>query len=105
MPMTPASDPTISPPFWRNRWVQLLAGILCMVAVANFQYAWTLFDLPLQRRHGWSKVEVGDAYAIFFLLSQTWLVPLEAYLADRFGASRLVGWRGLLFALGRVVTP
>src|SRR5262245_38836633 len=103
MPMTPASDPSSSPSFWRNRWVQLLAGILGMVAVANFQYAWTLFDLPLQRRHGWSKVEVGDAYAIFFLLSQTWLVPLEAYLADRFGASRLLVCGGLLVALGWVI--
>ena len=31
-----------------NRWIQLAAGITGMVAVANFQYSWTLFELPLR---------------------------------------------------------
>ena len=33
-----------------NRWVQLAAGITGMVAVANFQYSWTLFVPPLKDR-------------------------------------------------------
>ena len=35
-----------------NRWVILFFSILSMVAVANFQYGWTLFVLPLQRHLG-----------------------------------------------------
>ncbi|MDQ7970399.1 MAG: oxalate/formate MFS antiporter, partial [Oxalicibacterium faecigallinarum] len=26
-----------------TRWLQLLVGVICMVATANIQYAWTLF--------------------------------------------------------------
>lgn len=84
----PVSAPASS--LLRNRWLQLTAGILGMVAVANYQYAWTLFVLPLQERHGWSRVAILDALNLFFILAQTWLVPLEGYLADRFGPRRLM---------------
>ena len=39
-----------------NRWVILFFSILSMVAVANFQYGWTLFVGPLQKH---LNVEVG----------------------------------------------
>src|SRR5437660_5666292 len=44
-----------------NRWVQLVAGITGMVAVANFQYSWTLFILPMQQRHGWAEADIQYA--------------------------------------------
>jgi OFA family oxalate/formate antiporter-like MFS transporter len=72
-----------------NRWVQLLAGICSLIAIANFQYAWTLFVMPLEQRHGWSRESIQVAYSVF-LLAQTWLVPAECYLADRFGPRRLL---------------
>src|SRR5262245_24415076 len=86
------------PSLTSNRWVQLTAGILAMVAVTNFQYAWTLFVEPLQKRHGWTNVQIQDALMIFFVLSQTWLVPIEAYLADRFGLRLLLIGGGFLVA-------
>jgi len=87
----------------RNRWVQLTAGILGMVAVANFQYAWTLFVEELEDRHGWTRVEVLDALNIYFVLAQTWLVPLEGYLAERFGPRRLLVLGGVLAGLAWVI--
>lgn len=85
------------------RWLQLTAGILAMVAVANFQYSWTLFALPLERERGWTPVQIQDALNLFFILAQTWLVPLEAYLAERFGPRRLLVLGGLLAGLGWVI--
>src|SRR5882672_11315778 len=73
-----------------NRCVQLVAGIIGMVAVANFQYSWTLFVLPLQDRHGWKEVDIQYALYLFFVPAQTWLVPLEGYLAERFGLRKLL---------------
>ncbi len=35
-------------PQMKSRWVVLGALVLCMMAVANAQYAWTLFTGPLQ---------------------------------------------------------
>ncbi len=88
---------------FRNRWMQLTAGIVGMVAVANFQYSWTLFVPELQREYGWSRVAVLDALNIFFISAQTWLVPLEGYLAERFGPRRLLLAGGALAGLAWVV--
>src|SRR5918911_12662 len=72
-----------------NRWVQLVAGVCCLVAVANFQYAWTFFVQPLHARHGWGLEAIQVAFTLF-VLAQTLLVPVEGYLADRFGPRRLL---------------
>ena len=82
-----------------NRWVQLVAGITGMVAVANFQYSWTLFVLPLQDRHGWAQEYIQYALYLFFVPAQTWLVPLEGYLAERFGPRKLLVGGGVLAGL------
>jgi OFA family oxalate/formate antiporter-like MFS transporter len=83
-----------------NRWGQLVAGITGMVAVANFQYSWTLFVRPLQDRHGWAEADIQYALYLFFVPAQTWLVPLEGYLAERFGPRKLLVTGGILAALG-----
>ena len=57
-----------------TRWLQLVLGIICMASVANLQYGWTLFVLPIQHQWGWSKAEIQIAFSIFILL-ETWLTP------------------------------
>jgi OFA family oxalate/formate antiporter-like MFS transporter len=101
--VTPPQVPPPAGSVLSNRWLQLGAGILGMVAVANFQYAWTLFVLPLQARHGWTRVEILDGLHIFFISAQTWLVPLEGYLAERFGPRRLLLGGAVLAALAWVI--
>src|SRR5262245_17403298 len=86
-----------------NRWMQLIAGIVGMIAVANFQYSWTLFVLPLQERHGWEQEDIQYALYLFFIPAQTWLVPLEGYLAERFGPRKLLVSGGILAALGWII--
>jgi OFA family oxalate/formate antiporter-like MFS transporter len=66
------------------RWVQLVLGIICMASVANLQYGWTLFVLPIQHQWGWTKAEIQVAFTIFILL-ETWLVPFEGAIVDRIG--------------------
>jgi OFA family oxalate/formate antiporter-like MFS transporter len=89
--------------FLRNRWVQLTAGIVGMVAVTNFQYAWTQFVPALVEHHGWSRAAVANALSIFFTSAQTWLVPMEGYLAERFGPRRLLLLGGVLTGLAWAV--
>ena len=86
-----------------NRWMQLVAGITGMVAVANFQYSWTLFVLPMQERHGWTEGDIQYALYLFFIPAQTWLVPLEGYLAERFGPRKLLISGGVLAGLGWII--
>jgi MFS transporter, OFA family, oxalate/formate antiporter len=71
------------------RWVQLILGIVCMASVANLQYGWTLFVLPIQHQWGWTKAEIQVAFTIFILL-ETWLVPFEGAIVDRIGPRWMV---------------
>jgi OFA family oxalate/formate antiporter-like MFS transporter len=82
--------------------MQLLAGIVAMVAVANLQYGWTLFVDPIHRKFGWAEALIQVAFTIF-VLTETWLVPLEAYLADRFGPRPLVLVGGVFVGLAWAV--
>ncbi len=67
-----------------GRWVQLWLGVLCMVLIANLQYAWTLFVDPMHQAHGWTIAEIQIAFSIF-IATETWLTPIEGYIVDRLG--------------------
>jgi MFS transporter, OFA family, oxalate/formate antiporter len=78
-------------------WVQLVAGITCMAMVANLQYGWTIFINPIDAKYHWGKAAIQLAFTLFILF-ETWLIPFEAYLADRFGPRPLVMAGALLIA-------
>src|SRR6476661_5620332 len=84
------------------RWTQLLIGIVCMAMIANLQYGWTLFVNPIVDKYGWSRAAVQVAFTIF-VLTETWLVPIEGYLVDRFGPRPVVLVGGLLCGVGWVI--
>ena len=84
------------------RWGQLAMGMVCMAMIANLQYGWTLFVHPLSDTFGWSHAAIQVAFAIFVLM-QTWSVPIEGYLVDRYGPRPVVLGGGLLCAIGWVM--
>ena len=84
------------------RWGQLVMGIVCMAMIANLQYGWTLFVNPIADKHGWSRAAIQVAFTIF-VLTETWLVPIEGYLVDKFGPRPVVLAGGVLCALGWVL--
>ncbi|MDQ6673280.1 MAG: oxalate/formate MFS antiporter [Chloroflexota bacterium] len=69
-----------------------------MVAVANLQYGWTLFVKPIDDRYHWGVAAISVAYTTFIVI-ETWLVPFEGYLVDRFGPRLLVSVGGMLVAV------
>src|SRR5437660_11556090 len=82
----------------RNRWVQLIVGIIGMVMIANLQYGWTLFVQPIDDKFHFGRAAIQVAFTTFVLF-ETWLVPFEAYLVDLFGPHRLLAGGGLLVAV------
>jgi OFA family oxalate/formate antiporter-like MFS transporter len=74
---------TAKSPF-ANPWVQLVIGVICMAAVANLQYGWTLFVNPIDAKYHWGRASIQVAFTLFVLI-ETWLIPVEGYLVDRFG--------------------
>jgi OFA family oxalate/formate antiporter-like MFS transporter len=84
------------------RWLQLLAGVICMVMIANLQYGWTLFVAPIDAKTHWGRAPIQIAFSIF-VLCETWLVPVEGWLVDRFGPRIVVLLGGVLVAVAWVM--
>src|SRR5882724_7801846 len=91
--------PAASESFLSNRWTILFFSVVSMVAVANFQYGWTLFVLPLQKHLNQTAALISVTFTVFVLL-ETWLVPFEGWLVDKFGPRLLVMLGGVLAGLG-----
>jgi len=81
-----------------KRWLQVALGVFCMVMIANLQYSWTLFVTPMSETQGWSRTSIQVAFTVFILM-QTWLVPVEGWLIDRFGPRVTVCLGGFLVGL------
>jgi OFA family oxalate/formate antiporter-like MFS transporter len=81
-----------------NRWVQLVAGIICMVMIANLQYGWTYFVDPINARYHWGRASIQVAFTIF-VATETWLVPIEGWFVDKFGPRIVVMFGGVVVAI------
>ena len=81
-----------------NRWLQLVAGIVCMVMIANLQYGWTYFVDPINARFHWGRTDIQIAFTIF-VATETWLVPIEGWFVDRFGPRIVVMLGGIVVAI------
>jgi OFA family oxalate/formate antiporter-like MFS transporter len=82
-----------------QRWIQLIIGVVCMVMIANLQYGWTLFVTPMAAEHHWSLTAIQGAFGVFVAF-ETWPVPLEGYMVDRFGPRAVTIFGGVLVAVG-----
>jgi MFS transporter, OFA family, oxalate/formate antiporter len=98
MRATAASSPDDVRASTSRRWWQLIIGIICMSMIANLQYGWTLFVNPINDKFQWGTASIQVAFTIF-VLTETWLVPVEGYLVDRFGPGLVTVVAGLLVGL------
>lgn len=104
----PAADPASGPAALApagvrapalGRWGQLFLGVLCMSMIANMQYGWTLFVNPINDKFQWGKPAIQVAFTIF-VVTETWLVPIEGWFVDRYGPKVVTLIGGALCALG-----
>src|SRR3569833_746472 len=86
-----------------TRWGQLVFGIICMVMIANLQYGWTLFVNPIDEKYHWGRAAIQVAFSIF-VVTETWLVPVEGYLVDKYGPRPVVVGGGLLCGIAWVLS-
>ena len=87
-------------PIAGNRWIQLAAGVMAMVVISNFQYAFTLFTPGLKQT--FANVPYSDIALIYtlFILFETWPVPVAGYFIDKFGIRNLMLIGSVLILLG-----
>jgi OFA family oxalate/formate antiporter-like MFS transporter len=84
-----------------NRWWIFVASIIAMMAIANLQYAWTLFTTPLTKSLHTELAAVQVAFSTF-VLCETWLVPFEGWIVDHLGPRLIILCGGVLVGLAWV---
>src|SRR3989440_8619245 len=82
-----------------RRWPVLLPCILAMLAIANLQYAWTFFNTDITKALH-VQLDAVQWTLTFFIIAQTVLFPINAYLIDRFGPRLIVTLASILVAIG-----
>ena len=89
-------------PLPANRWVQLAIGVVCMAMIANLQYGWTLFVDPIAKAQHWGRADIQIAFTVF-VVTETWLVPVEAWFVDKFGPKPVILAGAILIGLAWVI--
>ncbi len=92
--ISPAAQPSIDTRIG-NRWIQLLLGLVAMMAISSPQYVWTLFTGPLNQKLGTTLAELQWTFSLLIIL-QTFFSPFQAYLVDRFGPRVLISAGAIL---------
>jgi len=87
-----------------NRWIQLVSGVVAMILISNYQYAFTLFTPGM--RQTFPGVPYAKIAAVFsaFILFETWPMPVAGYFVDKFGIRRLMTFGAICIALGWVLS-
>ncbi|MHB0772639.1 oxalate/formate MFS antiporter [Bradyrhizobium sp. 5.13L] len=99
---SPDGSVTAAPLRTGFRWLQLGMGIVCMAMIANLQYGWTLFVDPINAAHHWGRAAIQLAFTIF-VVTETWLVPVEAWFVDKYGPRIVVMFGGMMIALSWIL--
>src|SRR5215467_9065571 len=86
-----------------NRWIQLLLGLVAMMAISSPQYVWTLFTGPLNQKLGTTLAELQFTFSLLIIL-QTFFSPFQAFLVDRFGPKLLISVGAIMSGGGWVLS-
>jgi OFA family oxalate/formate antiporter-like MFS transporter len=100
--MTATTQPTAPPEAPYFRWLQLAMGVVCMAMIANLQYGWTLFVDPIDAKYHWGRAAIQLAFTLF-VVTETWLVPIEAWFVDKYGPSIVIAFGGVMIAIAWVL--
>lgn len=86
-----------------NRWIQLVCGIVAMILISNYQYAFTLFTPGMKL--SFPGVPYAKIAAVFsaFILFETWPMPVAGYFVDKLGIRKLMTVGAVCIALGWVL--
>jgi OFA family oxalate/formate antiporter-like MFS transporter len=100
MTTQPAASSAPEGPYFR--WLQLAMGIVCMAMIANLQYGWTLFVDPIDAKYHWGRAAIQLAFTLF-VVTETWLVPVEAWFVDKYGPRAVIMFGGVMISLAWIL--
>jgi oxalate/formate antiporter len=87
--MSTTTAPAAYAPAASTRWIQLLLGLVCMMAISSPQYVWTLLTKPFGASLGAAPAAIQVTFSILIVL-QTFFSPFQGWLVERFGPRWLI---------------
>ena len=100
--MSSTTAPVAYAPAAATRWVQLVLGLVCMMAISSPQYVWTLFTKPLGTALTATPAAIQVTFSILIVL-QTFFSPFQGWLIERFGPKLLISFGCALTGLSWVL--
>jgi MFS transporter, OFA family, oxalate/formate antiporter len=70
--------------------------------IANLQYGWTLFVDPIDQKYHWGRAAIQLAFTLF-VVTETWLVPVEAWFVDKYGPRVVIAFGGFTVAIAWII--
>ena len=64
------------------RWIQLVLGVVAMMAISSPQYVWTLFVKSFEATTGATLPAIQITFSLLIVL-QTFFSPLQGWLIDK----------------------
>lgn len=95
---TPASPAGLDQIRTRQPWIQLVLGMIAMMAISSPQYVWALFVQPFRSSLDVSLSALQVTFALFSIF-QCGIGPLHGELASRFSSRTFAAAGGLLVGL------
>jgi sugar phosphate permease len=89
-------------PFFYGWWVVIATGAIIFLTSGVYFYGFSTLVDPFEEDFGWSRALIGGAFSAA-VMAEGLASPVVGYLADRFGASRLLVAGVLLVGGGFVV--
>ena len=98
MTSTALADDAALPTSAAARWVQLLLGLACMMAISSPQYVWALFTKPLAAQLGATAPAIQTTFSLLVIV-QTFFSPAQGWLVERLGPRGLIAFGAALTGL------
>ncbi len=100
--MSVTTSPSMALPAASTRWIQMVLGLICMMAISSPQYVWTLFVKPLGTELNQAAYSMQITFSILIVL-QTFFSPFQGWLIEKFGPRWLIAAGGAITGLSWVL--
>ncbi len=101
----PASPSTtvIAQNRWNYGWVVVIAGTLMMAITYGLMYSYSVFFKPMAEYFNWDRATVSAVYSTSLILRGAVAIGV-GWLADRYGAAKVLVFCGFMIGLGLVLS-
>jgi MFS family permease len=84
-------------------WVIVVVGALMMAVTYGLMYSYSVFFKPMAAYFNWDRATVSSVYSASLILRGAFSIGI-GWLADRYGATKILAFCGLMIGLGLVLS-